>query len=79
MTYYTGDISSTWTNVKKLCVLVHVCVLQAEVSLGHHRVHIPSSALRMSRGVVPDEEVQLVMAVIDSKFFQVCRPGTRQF
>lgn len=49
------------------------------MSLVDHRVHIPSSALRMSRGAAPDEEVQMVTTVIESEFFQVCRPGATQF
>ena len=36
-----------------------------------HRLHIPSSALRMSRGNMSDEDVLLVVTVISSSLFQV--------
>ncbi|XP_069029930.1 adhesion G protein-coupled receptor G3 [Embiotoca jacksoni] len=42
---------------------------QADVRLVEHRVQIPSSALRMSRGTAPEENVVLVASVINSTHF----------
>ncbi|KAM3626295.1 uncharacterized protein V6R79_026402 [Siganus canaliculatus] len=45
--------------------------LEAEVRVNHHMVRIPSSALRMSRGALPQENVKVVASLIHSKEFKV--------
>ncbi|XP_035537888.1 adhesion G-protein coupled receptor G1-like isoform X2 [Morone saxatilis] len=42
----------------------------------NHKVHIPSSALRKSRGGASEEEVLLVVSVINSTYFKLSPPPT---
>ncbi|XP_051236087.1 adhesion G-protein coupled receptor G1 isoform X9 [Dicentrarchus labrax] len=44
----------------------------------NHRIHIPSSALRKSRGTASNEEVLLVAAVINSTHFKLSPPRKRR-
>lgn len=73
-------LSSVPCRASEMCNrLLHVLVctygLQAEVSpTSMHRVHIPSSALRRSRGDESQTDVVLVTTVINSTYFTVSSP-----
>ncbi|XP_029980194.1 adhesion G protein-coupled receptor G3 [Sphaeramia orbicularis] len=49
----------------------------AEVGIIGHSVHIPSSALQMSRGHASEEEVLLVVTLVNSTYFKPTRPRGR--